>query len=356
MRGSMKKQRDKPSPPYTVNKIAEYLNCPFEGNGQAIIKGISSLEKAKNGDLVFISDRKFRKLLEGTQASAAIIPTSEAFSRIPVIKSENPHLSFIKVIELFHHSELPEPGIHPTASVSPMAKIGNHVSIGAFSYIGDNVEIGKGTTVFPLVTIYPGVSIGQDCIIHSHVSIRSSTEIGKNVIIHNGATVGSDGFGYVKKKDGSYEKIPQIGKTVIKDRVEIGVNTAVDRAALDSTVINRGVKIDNLVQIGHNVKIGENAIIAGQTGISGSVKVGKNVVMGGQVGVADHIEIGDNVIIAAKTGVTCSVPPNAVIAGYPHLDIMKWRKIWASLSQLRPLMKEVKRLKKRLEILENKEK
>jgi len=356
MRGFMKKQRDKPSPPYTVKKIATYLNCPFEGNGQAIIKGVSSIEKAKNGDLVFFSERKFRKSLEDTHASAAIIPTSEAFNRIPVIKSENPHLSFIKVIELLHHPELPEPGIHPTASVSPSAKIGNHVSIGAFSCIGDNVEIGKGTIIFPLVTIYPGVTIGQDCIIHSHVSIRSSTEIGKNVIIHNGVTVGSDGFGYVKKKDGSYEKIPQIGKIIINDRVEIGANTAVDRAALDSTVIHRGVKIDNLVQIGHNVNIGENSIIAGQTGISGSVKVGKNVIMGGQVGVADHIEIGDNVIVAAKSGVSGNVPPNVVIAGYPHQDIMTWRKIWASLSQLRPLMKEFKRLKKRLEKLENQRK
>jgi len=356
MRGLMKKQLDKPFPPFTAEKIAKYLNCPFEGNGKTIIKGVSSLEKAKKGDLVFSTQRKFRKSLENTRASAAIIPTSETFSRIPVIKSENPHLSFIKVIELLHHPELPKPGIHPTASVSPSAKIGSHVSIGAFSCIGDYVEIGSRTIIFPLVTIYPGVTIGQDCIIHSHVSIRSSTEIGKGVVIHNGVTLGSDGFGYVKEKDGSYMKIPQIGKVIIKDNVEIGANTAVDRAALDSTVIHRGVKIDNLVQIGHNVKIGKNSIIAGQTGISGSVNVGKNVIMGGQVGIADHIEIGDNVIIAAKSGVSGNIPPDVIIAGYPHQDIMTWKKIWASLSQLRPLIKEVKRLKKRLEKIENKEK
>jgi UDP-3-O-[3-hydroxymyristoyl] glucosamine N-acyltransferase len=352
----MKKLPEKPSPPFTVKKIAKYLHCPFEGSGETIIKGVSSLEKAKKGDLVFFSQQKFRKSLEKTRASAAIIPVSETFNRVPVIKSENPHLNFIKVIELLHYPELPEPGIHATASISPSAKIEPHVSIGAFACIGDNVEIGSRTIIFPLVTIYPGVIIGQDCIIHSHVSIRSSTKIGKGVIIHNGVTLGSDGFGYVKKKDGSYTKIPQIGKVIIKDNVEIGANTAVDRAALDSTVIHRGVKIDNLVQIGHNVKIGENSIIAGQTGISGSVKVGKNVVMGGQVGIGDHIEIGDNVIIAGKSGVIGNIPPDMIIGGYPHQDIMTWKKIWASLSQLRPLIKEVKSLKKRLEKFENKEK
>lgn len=350
----MKKQSEKPSLPLTVKRIAEYLDCPFEGDGKTIIKGVSSLEKAKKGDLVFFSQEKYRKSLQNTRASAAIIPINMEFKQIPVIKSENPHLSFVKVIELLYHPRLPRPGIHPSASVSASAKIGTRVSIGPLACIGDHAVIGDRTTIFPLVTIYSNVKIGKDCVIHSNVSIRSFTEIGNKVILHNGATLGSDGFGYVKRKDNSYAKIPQIGKLIIKDNVEIGANTSIDRASLDTTIINQGVKIDNLVQIGHNVKIGKNSIIAGQAGISGSVKVGKNVIMGGQVGIADHIEIGDNVIIAAKTGVSGNVQPGSIIAGYPHRDIIEWRKIWATLSRIRPMMKEVNKLKKRLEKLENK--
>jgi len=350
----MKKKPEKPNLPLTVKKIAEYLNCPFEGKGETLIKGISSLEKAGKGDLVYLSEKKYRKYLENTNASAAIIPINEKFHHLPVIKSKNPHLSFVKIIKILFPPILPEPGIHPGASVSPTARIGAHVSIGAFASIGDNTVIGDRTIIFPLVTIYSGVHIGEDCVIHSNVSIRSSTEIGNEVILHNGVILGSDGFGYIKKENNTQTKIPQIGKLLIKDNVEIGANTIIDRAALDSTIIHKGVKIDNLVQIGHNVKIGENSIIAGQTGISGSVNVGKNVIMGGQVGIADHTRIGDNVLIAAKSGVSGNVPPNSIVAGSPHRDIATWRKTWASLSQLRPMIKEVKKLKKRLEKLEKK--
>lgn len=349
----MKNQPKKPVPPLTVKKIAKYLNCSFEGNGETVIKGVSSLEKADKGDLVFFSQKKYRKSLQKTHASAAIIPMDEEFEQLPVIKSENPHLSFVKVIELLHHSQLPKPGIHPNASVSPLARIGTDVSIGAFVSIGDHAVIGDRTVIFPLVTIYPDVKIGKDCVIHSNVAIRSSTEIGSKVILHNGVKLGSDGFGYVKKKEGPYAKIPQIGKLIIKDNVEIGANTSIDRASLDQTVIHQGVKIDNLVQIAHNVIIGKDSIIAGQAGISGSVKVGKNVIMGGQVGIADHIEIGDNTIIAAKTGVSGNIPPDSIIAGYPHRTLTEWKKIWASLSRLRPMMKELNRLKKRIKKLEN---
>lgn len=348
----MKKKPDKLVPPFTVSQLAEYLNCPYEGEEKTIIKGVSNLEKAEKGDLVFFSQKKFRKSLESTQASCAIVPPDEKFSRIPTIKSDNPHLSFIKVIELFYSPEFPEPGIHPSAFVSQTARIGSDVSVGAFTSIGNRVVVGDKTIIYPLVAVYPNVKIGKNCIIHSNVSIRSSTEIGNGVIIHNGVTLGSDGFGYVKKKDQAYTKVPQIGRLIIKDNVEIGSNTAVDRASLESTIIHKGVKIDNLVQIAHNVEIGENSIIAGQTGISGSVKIGKNVIMGGQVGIADHIEIGDNTIIAAKTGVSGNLQSNSIVAGYPHQDMRTWRKIWASLSQLRPMIKEVNRLKKRIENLE----
>ncbi|MGQ9673093.1 MAG: UDP-3-O-(3-hydroxymyristoyl)glucosamine N-acyltransferase [Candidatus Aminicenantales bacterium] len=336
----------------TVRELASLLGCPFEGNGNVQIRDVSSLEKAKEGDLVFLAQAKYRKGLEETKASAAIIPLDETFRRIPVLLSENPHLAFVRAVEIFFKPYQLEPGIHPSAQVSTKAKLGKNVVVGALSYIGDEVEVGAGTIIFPLVAIYPRAKIGEKTVIHSHVSIREDVRVGSRVIIHNGAVIGSDGFGYLKLEDGSYKKIPQKGTVLIEDDVEIGANTAIDRAALGETIIRRGTKIDNLVQVAHNVEIGENVILAGQVGIAGSSRVGKNVIMGGQVGVADHINIGDNVIIAAKSGVTKNVPAGSFVAGSPHLDIHDWRKVWVLLPQLYDFIKEVKRLKAKIEELE----
>ena len=338
----------------SVEEIARLLGCPFEGNGKVEIRGISSLEKAKAGDLVFLAAPKYRKLLDESKASAAIIAVAEKYDRIPVIKAENPQLAFIKVVEIFHKPLRPEPGIHPAAVVSQSAKIGRDVSIGAFVFVGDEVEIGEKTIIFPLVAIYPGVKIGSQTVIHSHVSIREGVRIGSRVIIHNGASIGSDGFGYLQEKDGSHIKIPQVGTVVVEDDVEIGANTTIDRASLGETIIRKGVKIDNLVQVAHNVEIGERSILAAQVGIGGSTKIGKNVIMGGQAGVADHLVIGDKAVIAGGSGVTNDIEAGAVVAGYPHQDIHAWRKTRALLPQLYDLVKDIKRLKKKIEELEKK--
>jgi UDP-3-O-[3-hydroxymyristoyl] glucosamine N-acyltransferase len=335
-----------------VSELAEMLSCPYKGKGTTLITGVSSLEDAKKGDLVFLAHRKFRSQLEKTEASAAIIPSDETFDRIPVIKSTNPQLSFIKAVEFFIPPYRPAPGIHPLAYVSPTAKIGKDVSVGAFVSIGDQVEIGNRSVLFAFVTIYPHTRIGRGCTIHSHVSIREGSVIGNRVIIHNGAVIGSDGFGYVQDKRKTHVKIPQRGVVVIEDDVEIGANTTVDRASLGKTIIHKGTKIDNLVQIAHNVKIGPHAILVAQTGIAGSSKIGKNVVAGGQVGIADHVEIGDHVIIAAKSGVTKSIPPNTIVAGIPHLNIQEWRKAWVSIPQLYDLLKEMKKIREKIEKLE----
>lgn len=338
----------------SVEEIARLLGCPFEGNGKTEIRGVSSLEKAGEGDLVFLAAPKYRTILDESKASAAIISMAEKYDRIPVIKAENPHLAFIKVVEIFYKPVQPKPGIHPTAVISPSAKIGKDVSIGAFVFIGDEVEIGEKTVIFPLVAIYPKVKIGRETIIQSHVSIREAVRIGNRVIIHNGAVIGSDGFGFLQDKDGSHTKIPQVGTVVIEDDVEIGANTTIDRAALGETIIRRGVKIDNLVQVAHNVEIGENSILAAQVGIAGSTKIGKNVIMGGQAGVADHLVVGDKAILAARTGVTNDIEAGAIVAGYPHLDINTWRKTRALLPQLYEFVKDMKRLKKKVEELEKK--
>ena len=350
----MKKRPEKSLPLLSVEELARLLNCPFEGDGATEIRGVSSLEKAEEGDLVFLSHRKYLSLLERSKASAAIIPFEERYDRIPVIKSENPHISFVKAVEIFYEPYRPEPGIHPSALVSPTAKIGKDVSIGPFAFIGDEAEIGDKTVIFPFVAIYPWVKIGKETVIHSHVSIREKVKIGNRVIIHNGAVIGSDGFGYLQDKDRPHIKIPQVGTVTIEDDVEVGANTTVDRAALGETIIKKGTKIDNLVQVAHNVEVGPHSILAGQVGISGSTKIGKNVIMGGQVAVADHVNIGDNVIVAGRTGITKDVPSNSFIGGFPHLDIKEWRKSATMLPRLYDLAKEVKRLKKKVAELEKK--
>jgi UDP-3-O-[3-hydroxymyristoyl] glucosamine N-acyltransferase len=341
-----------PRPNRTVEEMARLLGCRFEGDGTKVISGVAGLETAETGDLVFLAAPKFRSLLEKSQAVAAIIPPDEPFRGIPVIFSENPHLTFIKAVELFFQPYRPDPGIHPTAVVSASAKVGKDVSVGALTVIGADVEIGDGTVVFPLVSVYPRVRIGEHCIIHSHVSIREDVRVGNRVVLHNGVVVGSDGFGYIKLEDGSHKKIPQKGTVIIEDDVEVGANTAIDRAALGQTVIRHGAKIDNLVQVAHSVEVGENAILAGQVGIAGSSRIGKNTVLAGQVGVADHVNVGDNVIAIAQTGIARDVPAGAIIAGTPELDVRDWRKASILLPQLSALFKDLKKLKARVEELE----
>jgi UDP-3-O-[3-hydroxymyristoyl] glucosamine N-acyltransferase len=339
-------------PALTVRALAERLGCRYEGDGKIVLRGVASLENARPGDLVFLGQAKYRGLLEETRASAAVIPPSEAFRKIPVLIADDPHLAFVRAIELFFEPYRPEPGVHPTASVSETAKIPGSASVGALCVIGDDVELGEGVVVFPQVTIYPRAKVGEHAVIHSHVSIREDVRIGRRVIIHNGAVIGSDGFGYIRLADGSHRKIPQKGTVIIEDDVEIGANSAIDRAALGETIIRQGVKIDNLVQVAHNVDVGENTILAGQTGIAGSVTIGRSVLMGGQVGVADHVRIGDNAIAAAKTGITKDVPAGTFVSGSPHLDIRDWRRVWVLLPRLYDFVKDVKKLKARVEELE----
>ena len=340
------------SPGLTVEELARLLSCPFEGDGRRIITGVAGLENAGMGDLVFLASPKLRKLLEVCRAAAAIVPPGEPYRGLPVIISKTPQLTFMRAVEHFFKPYRPEPGIHPTAVVSPSARIGERVAVGALAVVGDEAEIGDGTVLFPLVSVFPRAKIGQDCLIYSHVSIREDVRIGDRVILHCGAVIGSDGFGYLKLDNGTHKKIPQAGTVVIEDDVEIGANSAVDRAALGETRIRRGTKIDNLVQVAHNVEIGENAILAGQVGIAGSSKIGKNVVLAGQVGVADHLSVGDNVIAIAQAGIAQDVPPGAVVAGTPQIDVHDWRRASVLLPQLSDLFKDFKRLKKRLEELE----
>jgi UDP-3-O-[3-hydroxymyristoyl] glucosamine N-acyltransferase len=354
MSGFMKSMPENTFRTITVAELASRLNCAFEGEGATVLSGVSSLEEAGSGDLVFMAKDKYRNLLETTKAAAVILPPGESFDKIPVIRSEKPYLTFVRAFDFFYTALRPKPGIHPQALVSSSAKIGKDVAIGAFSVVSEGAEIRDGSVLFPLVTIYPKVIVGENCVIHSQVTLREEVRLGKRVILHSGVVIGTDGFGYIQDEDGSHIKIPQVGSVVIEDDVEIGANTTVDRATLGKTVIKKGTKIDNLVMIAHNVEIGPHSILAAQTGVAGSTKIGKHFIAGGQVGIADHITIGDNVIMAAKTGVTKDVASGSFVSGSPHLEIKTWRKAWASIPQLYDLIREVRKLKKRIEELEHK--
>lgn len=352
MNESMQNQRDQKHAGLTLGDLAQRLGCPFEGDPQTKISGFSSLEKAQKGDLVYLSHSKHRKLLENSRASAAVIPEKEHYEKIPVIKSSNPQETFFLAVSYFFKPYTPKPGIHPKAVISPEAKLGKNVSIGALVVVGESAEIGDDTVIFPGTIVYPRVKIGRQCVIHSEVSLREEVRVGNRVVIHNGAVIGSDGFGYLQTPKGTRKKIPQTGTVVIQDEVEIGANSTIDRSTLGETIIGRGTKIDNLVQVAHNVEIGPHCVLAAQTGIAGSSRLGKKVITGGQVGVADHLKIGDNAILAAKAGVISDVPENTMVAGYPHMDIKEWRQTWASVRHTRELIRELRKLKKRVEELE----
>jgi UDP-3-O-[3-hydroxymyristoyl] glucosamine N-acyltransferase len=339
---------------YTIAELARGLGCPFEGDGSIRIKGVAALEQAGPGDLVFLSKAKFRPLLDLTKAAAAVVPPDLPFDRLPVIRSADPQRTFVLAARLFDQPYRPAAGIHPKADVAPSARIAPDASVGAFCVIGEGVEIGAGTIIFPHVTIYPGARVGAGCIIHSGVQLREKIAIGDRVILHNGVVIGADGFSYLQNADGTHLKIPQTGTVIIEDDVEIGANSTVDRATLGATIIRRGVKIDDLVIVSHNCEIGENAILIAQVGIAGSSKIGKGAILSGQVGIADHLTIGDGAVIAAKSGVTGNVPAGAFISGSPHLDIRVWRKFWAVAPHVYDFVKEVKRLRARVEELEKK--
>ncbi len=348
-------ERSDPKPSsFKLKDLARLLDCPFAGDGETVLTGVAALDKAGPGDLTFWADPKLKDILARTRAGAVILPPGEPLDR-PVLRSDNPHLTFVRAVELFFTPYKPAPGVHPTAVVAPSARLGRDVSIGALTVVGEEAEIGDGAVLFPLVSIYPRVKVGPGTVIHSHVSLREDVRVGARVLIHGGVVIGTDGFAYLQNPDGTHRKIPQKGTVVIEDEVEIGANTTIDRAALGETIVRRGTKIDNLVMVAHNVEVGTNSLLIAQVGIAGSSTVGNNAVLAGQVGVADHIRIGDKAVIAAQTGVTNDVPDGAFVAGgTPHLNVTDWRKFWATAPRLYDMVKELKRLKARVEELEKK--
>jgi len=337
----------------TLEDIAKLVEGELIGDKNIPITGISGIKEAKKGDITFLANPKYESLLEATEASAIITSKFTVTSSKPLIKTENPSFAFAKVVAMFAPHAIRHPkGISPQAFISSKAKIGKNVAVGPFAIIEDDATIGDDTIIYGSCYVGYDSKIGEKCIIYPNVSIRERIIIGSRVIIHCGTVIGSDGFGFAQVK-GVQEKIPQIGTVVVEDDVEIGANVTIDRARFDKTFIGKGTKIDNLVQIAHNVIIGENCIIVAQAGISGSTTIGKGAILAGQAGLVGHITVGDGAIAAAQAGVTKSIPPHTMVSGYPARPHDVARRVNACVQNLPQLYKHIKELERKIEKLEN---
>ena len=330
----------------TLKEIIKITGGEILGNEDTIITNVAGITEAKKGDITFVSNPKYEQYIGSTNASAIIIKESQKDKvKIPAIVSKNPYLSYAKIImHIAKEIEKHPSGISKNCSISKSAKIGENVAISDFVAVDENSKINDGTTIYPSCYIGRNSKIGKNCLIYSNVTIRENIIIGNNVIIHAGTVIGSDGFGYVQE-NGLFKKIPQIGIVEIADDVEIGANVTIDRATTGKTFIGQGTKIDNLVQIAHNVHIGENSIIVSQAGISGSTKIGNGVTIAGQAGLVGHITVGDGAVIAAQSGVIGDVAPHETVSGYPARPHKHAMKIYALIQKLPELFEEIKKLK-----------
>ena len=331
----------------TLKEIADKLGAKVHGDAETEITGVAGIEEATEGQLTFLSNPKYARLVASTKASAIIAGEPPSDGPTAVLISSNPYLDFARALGLFYAAPVPPVGIHPTAVVSGSARIGPESSVGAYVAVGADVVIGRGATLHPHVTIYEGVEIGDEFVAHSQSTVREGCRIGNRVILQNAVTVGSDGFGFAQRADGSHHKIPQAGIVVIEDDVEIQAGACIDRAAVGETRIRRGTKIDNLVQIGHAVEIGEDAILCAQVGIAGSTVLGDRCILAGQVGLVNHLKIGDDVVITAQSGVNRDLESGKRYSGYPAIDNRQWLRCTAAYNRLPDLSRQVRALTKK---------
>ncbi len=338
----------------TLAELARHLGGELEGDGTVVVHGVAGIRDAQPGEITFVANPRYAPLVATTRASAVIV--ARAWDRpagTALIRVDDPDRAFTEAAALFAPPPPPDPeGIHPTAVIAPTARLGRDVRVGPYVVIEDGAEVGDRTVLMAHVYVGHEVRIGPDCRIYPHVSIRERCQIGARVILHNGTVIGSDGFGYTVDAQGVRHKIPQLGIVVIGDDAELGANVTVDRARFGKTVIGRGVKIDNLVQIGHNVVIGDHSVIVAQVGIAGSTTIGSKVILAGQVGISGHIEIGDGAIIGAQSGVTKDVPPGAIMLGAPAVPMDRFKRINAYMMRLPEFRKQLDELQRRVAALE----
>jgi UDP-3-O-[3-hydroxymyristoyl] glucosamine N-acyltransferase len=342
---------------FTAQQLADHTGGKLSGSGDIKIYSPAKIEEAKDGEITFLANPKYLEYVYSTNASLLIVSHDISFDK-PVksmlLRVKDAYTAFTQVLEKFSNSVLDKKGIEEPSFISKSATLGKDVYVGAMSYIGDNVKLGNNVKIFPGVFVGEQTSIGDNTIIFSDVTLYHHSQIGKNCIIHSGTIIGSDGFGFAPLPDGSYKKIPQLGNVLIEDNVEIGANTVIDRATMGSTIIHKGVKLDNLIQVAHNVEIGENTVVAAQTGISGSTRIGKNCVIGGQVGFVGHLDIADGTRINAQSGVSKSVNQKGkALTGSPAYDYTASLRSQAIFRSLPQLEKRIAELEKQLEKLKN---
>ncbi len=338
-------------------ELAQAVFAEIERGDETLeITGAAGLDIAERGEITFLANPKYTPQINETKASAIFLNEKEICERddIAVLRAKDPYLAYTRTLRVFYPERIFAPFIHKSAFVDETAKVAETVSIDAFVSVGKNCEIGENVKIYPNVSIYDNVKIGANSVIHSGVSIRENCEIGENCIIHNNTTIGSDGFGYAKTEEKSWLKIPQVGRVVLEDNVEIGANSAVDCASVGETRIMRGAKIDNLVQIGHSCIVEEDALICSQTGLAGSSVIGKRVILAGQVGIAGHLRVGDDVVITAKSATSHDVEPGKILSGIPAFENRDWLRSTAAYRRLGEMAKTIRELEKRLNNFEKK--
>lgn len=336
---------------FSASQIASVLQGTVEGNPEVTISKLSKIEEGEPGSLSFLANPKYTSFIYSTKASVIIVGqdfTPEQPVQATLIRVADPYTAFARLLELYNQIKNEKTGVSSLAFVSPSARIGKDVYIGEFAYIGDHAVVGDRSKIFPQVHVGNNVSIGSETILYPGVIVYSDNKIGSRVTIHGGVVIGGDGFGFAPQETKDYKKVAQIGNVVIEDDVEIGSNTTIDRATLGSTIIRQGVKLDNLIQVAHNVEIGENTIIAAQTGISGSTKIGRNCMIAGQVGFVGHITIGNDVKIGAQAGVTGNVKDGMIVLGSPAMDISLFKKSIIYFRNFPDIVKRIDELEKKL--------
>lgn len=341
---------------FTAKQIAEFIGGRVEGNPDVTVNTFAKIEEGKRGAISFLSNPKYTQYIYDTESSIILINDDLAVERpvaATLIRVKNAYECVAKLLQMYEAAKPKKKGTDPLAFISPKAQVGNDVYIGAFAHIGDDAVVGDSTQIYPNSVIGDGVKIGSNCIIYPNVTIYQGCVIGNNVTIHSGTVIGADGFGFAPNAEG-YDKIPQIGIVTIEDNVEIGANTCIDRSTMGSTVIRKGVKLDNLIQVAHNVEIGENTVMSAQVGIAGSTKVGSWCMFGGQVGLAGHIHIGDKTFLGAQSGVPGNIKGNETLIGTPPMEPKAYFKSQAIFRKLPELYKQINELQKQVDELKKK--
>lgn len=335
---------------FTAAQIAGILEGTVEGDPEIEVSKLAKIEEGTSGSLTFLANPKYTSFIYDTQASIAIVNNdfvAEKEISATLIRVEDAYTSFSKLLEYYNQVKLSKTGIEQPCFINETATYGDHLYLGAFSYLGENVILGNNVKIYPNVYIGDNVTIGDNCVVFAGAKIYSDTVIGDTVYIHSGAIVGADGFGFTPNDKGEYSKVPQTGNVIIEDYVDIGAGTSIDRATLGSTIIRKGVKLDNQIQIAHNVEIGAHTAIAAQTGIAGSTKIGKHCLIGGQVGIAGHLIIGDRVRIQAQSGIGRNIKDDEVLQGSPSFNYNDWNRSYVHFKNLPKIVQKINKLEKK---------